>query len=401
MIDLDRQKRYLLACSYGPDSMALFDMLLKGKYNFSVAHVNYNLRPESKEETKSLKAFCKANNIDVYIKNNKRKITKNIEEKCREIRYQFFQKIYIDNKFDSLLIAHNQDDHIETYLLQQKRKNLVLFYGISCKSSLFSMNIIRPLLKFKKSELLEYCKNNNVPYAIDSTNLENTFLRNQIRHQIVEVMTDVERHNIIDEINKKNMSLKTILHEVDTFDSKYISDLIKVKENVFPYLINALARKIIEYVEVSSRLCNEIKKACLSDKPNVVVKIKNHFCFIKEYDEFKFDFDYPIYYEFNVNLGDIVNNEYLYFDTNIDLEKRNICESDFPLIISNLHKNDETKIKGYIVKVRRLFIDWKMPASIRKRWPIIRNNKNEIVYVPRYQKHFNKSSSKGFYVKIL
>ena len=83
MIDLYRQKRYLLACSYGPDSMALFDMLLKGKYNFSVAHVNYNLRPESKEETKSLKAFCKANNIDVYIKNNKRKsrkiLKKNVE----------------------------------------------------------------------------------------------------------------------------------------------------------------------------------------------------------------------------------------------------------------------------------------------------------------------------------
>ena len=111
MIDLDRQKRYLLACSYGPDSMALLGMLLKGKYNFSVAHVNYNLRPESKEETKSLKAFCKANNIDVYIKSNKRKITKNIEEKCREIRYQFFQEIYNDNKFDALLIAHNQDDH--------------------------------------------------------------------------------------------------------------------------------------------------------------------------------------------------------------------------------------------------------------------------------------------------
>ena len=67
MINLDKSKKYLLACSYGTDSMVLFDILLKKGYDFSVAHVNYNLREESKEETVSLKLICKQNNIPIYV----------------------------------------------------------------------------------------------------------------------------------------------------------------------------------------------------------------------------------------------------------------------------------------------------------------------------------------------
>ena len=50
MLNLEKNKHYLLACSFGPDSMALFDMLLKEGYKFSVAHVNYHLRKEANEE---------------------------------------------------------------------------------------------------------------------------------------------------------------------------------------------------------------------------------------------------------------------------------------------------------------------------------------------------------------
>ena len=57
MLKLDKSKRYLLACSFGPDSMALFDMLLKENYSFEVAHVNYHLREESDFEEISLQKF--------------------------------------------------------------------------------------------------------------------------------------------------------------------------------------------------------------------------------------------------------------------------------------------------------------------------------------------------------
>ena len=47
MLNLEKNKHYLLACSFGPDSMALFDMLIKEGYRFTVAHVNYHLRAEA------------------------------------------------------------------------------------------------------------------------------------------------------------------------------------------------------------------------------------------------------------------------------------------------------------------------------------------------------------------
>lgn len=400
MIDLNKDKKYLLACSFGPDSMALFDMLEKDKINFSVAHVNYNLRAESSQETRNLYSYCVEKNIEVFILDNKEKINSNIEERCREIRYNFFQEIYERGNFDALLVAHNEDDNIETYLLQQKRKNLVLFNGISCKSSLFSMNVIRPLLGIKKSFLLEYCKTNSVPYAIDSSNLEDNYLRNQIRHNIVEKLSGVERANIIEEINSKNESLKYLLKRVEDFNSNKVSDLLKVEEEAFPYLVNKLAREINGQSEISSRLCNEIKKALNSDKPNIAVRLKKDFAFVKEYDEFHFSFIKQKDYEFCVNLGDIIDNEFLYFDTNFDLDKRNLTTDDFPIKISNAKVSDQVIIKDYEVQLRRLFIDWKMPTRIRNVWPVIRNKNGKIVYVPRYQKNFDKSLSKGFYVKL-
>lgn len=400
MINLDSNKKYLLACSFGPDSMALFDMLEKSRINFSVAHVNYNLRPESSNETRDLLTYCKSKNIEIFIEENDVKIKKNVEEKCREIRYEFFKEIYHKCGFDALLIAHNQDDHIETYLMQQKRKNLVLFYGISCKTSLFSMNVIRPLLGFKKSSLQSYCDENSVPYCIDLSNLGDDFLRNQIRHNIVEKLSDNERNEILKEIDDKNSHLKSVLNKVAAFNSCNVLDLLKVEDEVFPYLLNKLARNVNGDIEISSRLCNEIKKALLSDKPNVVVKLKKDFAFLKEYESFKFDYLEPVSYEFVVNLGDVIDNEYLFFDTNLNLEKRNLSQKDFPLTISNPKNGDEVRIKDYKVQIRRLFIDWKMPLSLRDRWPIIRNNKNEIVYVPRYQKDFKKENSNEFFVKI-
>lgn len=400
MINLDSNKKYLLACSFGPDSMALFDMLEKSRINFSVAHVNYNLRPESSNETRDLLTYCKSKNIEIFIEENDVKIKKNVEEKCREIRYEFFKEIYHKCGFDALLIAHNQDDHIETYLMQQKRKNLVLFYGISCKTSLFSMNVIRPLLGFKKSSLQSYCDENSVPYCIDLSNLGDDFLRNQIRHNIVEKLSDNERNEILKEIDDKNSHLKSVLNKVAAFNSCNVLDLLKVENEVLPYLLNKLARNFNDDIEISGRLCNEIKKALLSDKPNVVVKLKKDFAFLKEYESFKFDYLEPVSYEFVVNFGDVIDNEYLFFDTNLNLEKRNLSQKDFPLTISNPKNGDEVRIKDYKVQIRRLFIDWKMPLSLRDRWPIIRNNKNEIVYVPRYQKDFKKENSNEFFVKI-
>ena len=58
-VDLDKNKKYILACSYGPDSMALFNLLLKNNYDFVVCFLNYKTRPESDIEEEKITTFCK------------------------------------------------------------------------------------------------------------------------------------------------------------------------------------------------------------------------------------------------------------------------------------------------------------------------------------------------------
>ena len=69
-------------------------------------------------------------------------------------------------------------------------------------------------------------------------------------------------------------------------------------------------------------------------------------------------------------------------------------------MIRNAQKDDEYEISGYKKELRRLFIDWKMPESVRNRWPIIVNKDGIIVYVPRYQKDFVPEENCNFFVKI-
>ena len=64
----DKDKTYILACSFGPDSMALFHMLLKEGYKFVVCHINYNTREAALQSNDTLPKGIKSEHIDGYKK---------------------------------------------------------------------------------------------------------------------------------------------------------------------------------------------------------------------------------------------------------------------------------------------------------------------------------------------
>ena len=225
MLNLEKNKKYLLACSYGPDSMALFDMLLKEGYRFAVAHVNYHLRKEADDEEIDLRNYCLINGVGIFVKSVRENLgDNNLEAKCRDIRYNFFIDVVKQNGFDALLVAHQEDDLIETYLMQKRRKNLVNYFGIKEISYFTDVEIIRPLLKYRKKELLIYCRMFGVPYAIDKTNLEDHFLRNQLRHSVVEKMSQEERKEILNEIDTENKKLAIIFEKISKINSNKIEE---------------------------------------------------------------------------------------------------------------------------------------------------------------------------------
>ena len=400
MLNLDKNKKYLLACSFGPDSMALFDMLLKEGYKFAVAHVNYHLRKESNEEEFELRNYCLIHGVGIVVKSVKENLgDNNLEAKCRDIRYNFFIDVVKQNGYDALLVAHQEDDLIETYLMQKRRRNLVNYFGIKEISYFSDIEIIRPLLKYRKKELLIYCRMFNVPYAIDKTNLEDHFLRNQIRHQVVEQMTPEDREKTLKEIDLDNKEIARIFDKISKIKSNKIEDYNRLNDTEFLYAIVALGRKIESDFTISKEQGAELRKVLLSEKPNVSLTV-DELCFLKEYDKFSIKEDnVSCDYEFVIEAPCALETSYFSLDFTKDTANRNVSSDDYPLTIRNARPNDAYRIKDYEKELRRLFIDWKMPVSLRNRWPIIVNKDGVIVYVPRYQKDFVPAKDCNFCVK--
>lgn len=399
MLNLDKNKKYLLACSFGPDSMALFDMLLKDNYSFEVAHVNYHLREESNFEEKSLRDFCEKKKIKLHVFQNSKKFNSNVEANCREIRYSFFANLYKEYGFDGLLIAHNEDDLIETYLLQKRRKNLVFHYGLASKNVIKDMVVYRPLLLWTKECLLKYCDKELIPYAIDETNLQPIYLRNILRLKTVSKMNSDERKSIIKKISNENDKLEKIINKVK-HTSNDINDLLNLSGIEFAYYLNIKLQDLNIYKPITYKQSVEIVKMLKSNKPNIALNVcGNKATIFKSYDKLfieKNNVNFEVIY---LNEPCVIDNQFLFADLIREGQKRKIKNEDYPLTIRAYQKGDKYQISNYDVLVRRLFIDWKMPLRLRKRWPLFVNKDNKIVYIPRYREDFNINNSPNFYVK--
>ena len=400
MINLDKDKNYLLACSFGPDSMALFDMLIKEKIHFSAALVNYHIRPESSDEMTNFIHYCEKHKISYHVKDLVNGIgDHNLESECRKIRYKFFAQLVEQFHYDAVLIAHNQDDVLETYLMQKRRQNLVSFYGIKEITEIDGATIIRPLLKVSKQELMDYCHDNKVPFAIDSTNFDERYLRNDIRHNIVKKMVRGERDRMLKEIEEKNQTLMAMFSFLQSLNLNNVDNLMILGELEFAYALNILIKRVDESMYVSYKQSHEIRGILIRKSGNVDIPIRKGIVLRRSYDYVEFIKPGKVSYSYQIDKPCEFDCQYFHLDFTGDTSNRNVNRDDYPLTIRNYRRGDKYKIKNYYVSVRRLFIDWKMPTTLRQRWPIILNHKGTIIYIPRYKKDFVIKDNINFYVK--
>jgi len=386
---LDLTKKYVVACSFGPDSMALLDSAIKNNLNVVVAHVNYRKREESVHEQQSLENYCKEKNIKIYVLDLiDQKHIGNFQEWAREKRYKFFADVVLKEKASGVLVAHQEDDLIETYLMQKKRKNLVKTPGISEKNELFGVTIIRPLLGYSKRDLLEYDKENGVPFSIDKTNLEDVYTRNKIRHSVVEKLTASERKTLINEIR----SARTEEQQFQTRFTK--SEFLALTYESIIRNLDCAMQKVHEHRDISQKFVGEIKKA-FKTKINSSVQITPSVLLELDYGE--------VYLINSAKLKDYTesfdkkfHNKFLDIDFSTGAEDRGISNLQKNYLIKNVYKNEKLIIKNYSSTIQRLFIDWKMPHYLRRIWPGIYDGNGSLLYVPRYRKKFKDEHKSKF-----
>ena len=402
LLNLKKDQKYLLACSFGPDSMALFHLLRTEGYNFECAIVNYHLREESNSEVDGLIKYASYFGIKVHVFDVKQNITKNVESECRKIRYDFFNELCNQFGFDAALVAHHQDDVIETFLLQKQRQNCPIYYGIKDKTIINNVTIIRPLLAYTKAELISICNRNNVPYSVDKTNFDIVIKRNKIRHQIVSKMTQYERNKILDEIGEENNKLNKLISSLNNSDLNSVDAFLKHNEVEKEYALHILLEKSNIYTPLSKSVVGQITNVLNSSKSNGEFKIKKDLYLYKEYGRFtlsnkKYS---AVNYAYIINEPCKFETEYFKLDFTKSSENRNVHLDDYPITIRNIQLDDIVVINGYKVRANRLLIDWKVPYRIRLIWPVILNNKKEVIYIPRYQSNFSVSEDLNFYVKV-
>jgi len=196
-------QKIVVAVSGGADSLALADLLNRSKQKFNleicIAHFEHGLRGkdslddaifvENFAKSLNLKFFCESGNVKNFAAENKI----SVETAARVLRYEFLAKVRKSLNFDAITLAHHANDQAETVLLRLLRGSTST--GLSAMQFLTPSPyglLIRPLLRFKKSELENYCTARKILPRIDATNFETVATRNKIR---LELLPALEKFN--------------------------------------------------------------------------------------------------------------------------------------------------------------------------------------------------------------
>jgi len=172
----------LLAFSAGVDSTALFYMLIEHNIPFDLAIVDYHQRKQSKDEVIYATQLAHKYNKKCFISHYPLE-QKFSEKEARTFRYNFFDAIMIEHKYETLLTAHQLNDKLEWFLMQfTKGAGLSELLGMGKISYKNGYTIVKPLLEYTKQSLKNYLLKNNYKFFEDASNNDEKYKRNYFRH---------------------------------------------------------------------------------------------------------------------------------------------------------------------------------------------------------------------------
>lgn len=238
---LQNGDKIVVGVSGGPDSMTLLSILLKlkEKHNLKlyIAHINHMIRKNAIIDEEYVKNFCEKNNLEYYIKRanvrkQAKKEKKSLEEKGREIRYNFFEEVLKNTNSNKIAIAHNLNDRVETIIMNTIRGTGPSgLKGIEAKRGKY----IRPLLEVEREEIEKYCEENKINPRHDETNDDTTYTRNKIRNIVIPYLKDEFNPNIIKSIIRLSDITKEEQEYINKEVKKVYNDIIIKEEKEIHY----------------------------------------------------------------------------------------------------------------------------------------------------------------------
>ena len=422
-------KNIVVGVSGGPDSLALLHYLLrqKEKQNITIvaAHVDHMFRgEESFEDAMFVKSFCEENEIPfemarVNIPEMMERTGKSSQVAAREARYDFFGEVMEKYGFKLLALAHHGDDQIETMLMRFTRGSSgKARAGIPFLRPFYKGCIFRPFLSMTKKEIEEYCRINGLEPRLDPSNLKEVYSRNRFRKHVLPFLKS-ENRQVHEQFQRLSEDLQTdenylqelTAEKMNRVIIKRVNSQVSIDTNVFRDMPMPLQRRgiqlILEYLykkrpeSLSAIHIDQIYSLIYSSHPSGKLDLPGGLKVVRSYSDCHFQFDLQSHDKYRLELAE-PGSVYLPDGSGIKLEIVdhlspfltecgaffNIKNLEWPIVIRNREKGDKMSLKGMSgsKKVKDIFINSKVPISLRKIWPLITDGKGEILWIPGLKK---------------
>lgn len=223
------EDRLGVAVSGGADSMCLLSLLLATPFirreSLLVINVEHGLRGEaSKRDSAFVEAFAKQNGLEFL------GVTADIPALCKEsgrseetearlYRRALFERLLAEKRVDFVLTAHHRGDKTESVLMHLLRgSGTAGLIGMSARDG----RLVRPLIDTPKEAILNYVRENSVPFVTDESNLDERYSRNFLRLRVIPLIE--ERYPLTAALEGLSAAAKT--------DDEFISSLLELDENI-------------------------------------------------------------------------------------------------------------------------------------------------------------------------
>ena len=201
---LDGVHTAVVGLSGGPDSVCLLDLLalMAERGDISVrlhaAHLNHGLRAaESDEDEHFVRELATRTRVPLAVERRDVHAAHangrgSLEEVARRERYSFLASVARKVRAEAVAVGHNADDQVETVLHRLVRGTGIKgIRGMAPARPIepgSDVRLIRPLLRARRSDILEHLAERGLSFREDSSNRDSTFMRNRIRHELLPLL---------------------------------------------------------------------------------------------------------------------------------------------------------------------------------------------------------------------
>lgn len=423
-IKLKNDDIIVIGCSGGPDSMALLNVLLdirkKKKISLVCAHVNHNVRKESKDEESFLQDYCKEREVFFESMTIEKYGEDNFHNEARKIRYNFFEEVVNKYQAKYLMTAHHGDDLMETILMRLVRGSTLKGYaGFEKKIEKDNYTIVRPLVFVTKEELEQYDKDNDIPFVIDKSNFKGKYTRNRYRKEVLPFLKEednkvhkkflkysdtlIEYSEYIDKVLKKEINR---VYKNNTINiSFFLENDLLIQKKIMFYILEQVYHDDLNQINMTHVL--SIIDLMHSKKANSKINLPGNYDAVKEYDtlRIKQEIQYIDDYEIEIDkMVELPNKKTIKVVEHEESNDNNVCrllstEICMPLYVRTRRLGDKIELKKIAGKrkLKDIFIDKKVPLSERDEWPVVVDSKGTILWIPGIKKSkFSKQKQESY-----